>query len=42
MDPPIMIITACIGLCCNIINLIALGDCSCKEDDDDDEKMALL
>lgn len=35
MNPPIMIITACIGLCCNIINLIALGDCSCKEDDED-------
>ena len=42
MDPPIMIITACIGLCCNIINLIALGDCSCKEDDEDDENMALI
>lgn len=39
MEPEIMIITATIGLCCNIINLIALGDCSCKEDEDDEEPL---
>ena len=37
MDPLIMIITAGVGLCCNIINLIALGDCSCKDDPDEDK-----
>jgi Co/Zn/Cd efflux system component len=40
MDPEIMIITATIGLCCNIINLVALGDCSCKEEED--EQVSLL
>lgn len=37
MKPEIMIITATIGLTCNIINIIALGECSCKEDEDDDK-----
>jgi len=37
MKPDIMIITASIGLTCNIINIIALGECSCKEDKDDDK-----
>jgi len=35
MDPQIMIATAIFGLCCNIINLIALGECSCKDEEDD-------
>lgn len=30
-----MVATAIFGLCCNIVNLIALGDCSCKEEEDD-------
>lgn len=41
MDTWIMMITACIGLFCNIVNLIALGECSCKEEDED-EKMNLI
>lgn len=35
MNPEIMIATAVFGLCCNIVNLIALGECSCKEEEDD-------
>lgn len=35
MDPEIMVATAIFGLCCNIVNLIALGECSCKADKDD-------
>jgi len=30
-----MVATAIFGLCCNIVNLIALGECSCKEEEDD-------
>jgi zinc transporter 2 len=35
MDPEIMVATAIFGLCCNIANLIALGECSCKEDEEE-------
>ena len=30
-----MVATAIFGLCCNIVNLIALGECSCKDEEDD-------
>lgn len=29
MEPKIMVATAVFGLCCNIVNLIALGECLC-------------
>lgn len=32
MDPQIMVVTGIFGLCCNIVNLIALSECSCKDD----------
>jgi len=29
MNPKIMVATAVFGLCCNIVNMIALGECTC-------------
>ena len=36
IKPEIMVATACFGLCCNIVNMIALGECPCNEDKEDD------
>jgi len=33
MNPKIMVATAVFGLCCNIINLLALGDCDALRGD---------
>jgi len=36
MNPKIMVATAVFGLCCNIVNMIALGECTCSEEAEDD------
>jgi len=38
MNPKIMVATAVFGLCCNIINLIALGDCDVFRGEQADEE----
>ena len=35
IEPKLMVATAVFGLCCNIVNLFTLGDCSSKEEEDD-------
>ena len=36
MNPELMVATAIFGLCCNIVNMIALGECTCYEGEEDD------
>lgn len=32
-----MVATAVFGLCCNIVNMIALGECPCNQDEEEDD-----
>lgn len=38
MNPKIMVATAVFGLCCNIVNLLTLGDCDALRGDPEEDK----